>query len=141
MIYLTKFDFLFLTLYYYTYFILSKMVIICMTVFSYFLRLLTYNEMVLKGGNMQISELLDVDMMKDLGDQITAIDVESISDYDLINIAEWVRNTKEHADLLTLEDELVGFTYSNLDIIMPKINRQQKARGMTLTKTIYKHKK
>lgn len=137
-IYFTKFDCLFSTLYYYTYLSLSKIVIICMTVFSYFLELLNYNEMVLKGGNMQINELLVADIMKDLKDQMMSVDIESMSDYDLVNIAEWAKSTKEHADLLTLEDELVGFTYSNLDIIMPRINKQQEVRGMTLVKTIYK---
>ena len=88
---------------------------------------------------MQIDELLNADIMKDLKDQIMNVDVESISDCDLINIVEWARKTKEHADLLTLEDELVGFTYSNLDIIIPRVNKQQEVRGMTLSKTICRH--
>lgn len=88
---------------------------------------------------MQINELLVADIMKDLKEQMISFDIESVSDYDLANIAEWAKSTKEHADLLTLEDELVGFTYRNLDIIIPRINKQQEVRGMTLVKTIYKY--
>lgn len=87
---------------------------------------------------MQINELLVADIMKDLKDQMMSVDIESMSDYDLVNIAEWANSAKKHADLLTLEDELVGFTYSNLDIIMPRINKQQEVRGIALVKTIYK---
>ena len=89
---------------------------------------------------MQINELLVSDIKKDLKDQIMDINLESISDHELINIAEWAEKVKEHADFLTLEDEVVGATYGNLGIIMPKINKQKEVRGITLIKTKYKPK-
>ena len=87
---------------------------------------------------MQINELLVTDIKKDLRDQIMDINLESISDRELINIAEWAERIKEHADFLTLEDEFVGATYSNLGVIMPKISKQKEKRGITLIKTRYK---
>ena len=54
---------------------------------------------------------------------------------------KWAHDIKKRADFLTLEDEFVGFTYNNLDVIMPQIDRQQELRGISFTKKMQKRVK
>lgn len=90
---------------------------------------------------MQINDLLKSDTTRYLVDQLDNIDLSLLSDHELIDVMKWAHDIKKRADFLTLEDEFVGFTYNNLDVIMLQIDRQQELRGISFTKKMQKRVK
>lgn len=70
---------------------------------------------------MVLSELLEVDITENLTNEIVKMDWD-VSLEELHTIKDWFFKTKENADRLTLEDEIVGYTYDNLTSLSSRIN-------------------
>lgn len=83
---------------------------------------------------MQLIDLYNSNMRDNLVSCVESIDLVNCSVEELTNLSNWVCSVKEHADLLTLEDEIVGYTYSNLEILIPKVKKEEVKRGITLIK-------
>ena len=52
------------------------------------------------------------------------------SEYDNMLLKRFYDETKENADRLVIEDELVGITYDNLDIIEQTLNKNKLVKKM-----------
>ena len=85
---------------------------------------------------MSLRELVDCDMKYNLVEQIESMDLSSCGNADLIALCDWIISKKAHADFLTLEDEIVGYVYHNLDALTPKMEAEEEKRGIQLTKVI-----
>ena len=79
-------------------------------------------------------DLIDVDMKKNLMHDLQEMDLSMCSNAELVALRSWVVLVKAQADLKTLEDEVVGYTYHNLSIINPKITNEVSKRGIQLVK-------
>lgn len=83
---------------------------------------------------MNVKELIQGNIALDLVAEIQNMDLNSCTDTELLTLSNWVREVKERADFLTLEDEIVGYTYSNLDALTPKMECEEAKRGIQLVK-------
>ena len=79
-------------------------------------------------------DLIDIDMQKNLMQDLQEMDLSICSNAELVALRSWVVRVKAQADLRTLEDELVGYTYHNLAIINPKLANEAAKRGIQLVK-------
>lgn len=77
---------------------------------------------------MQYSELFEVDFKENLVDEISSIDLRNCSNEELSLLKKHLSFINERADAKTLEDELVGYVYSNLKALMPKIKFEESKR-------------
>ena len=84
---------------------------------------------------MQLIDLYNANMRDDLVSCVGSIDLAGCSLEELISLGSWVHEVKEHADLLTLEDEIVGYTYDNLAALIPKVKKEEAKRGVQLVKS------
>lgn len=84
---------------------------------------------------MDFKELFDSDIKCDLVEDIMNIDLSHCSNSELMILSKWTDDVRERADLLTVEDEIVGYTYNNLGALMPKITSEESRRGIVLVKT------
>lgn len=85
---------------------------------------------------MNHNELIGTNMKFDLVSDIQGMDFTGCSNNDIIALRTWVSEVKERADFLTLEGEVVGYTYSNLNVLNPMISKEEEKRGMVLVKKI-----
>ena len=81
---------------------------------------------------MKYQELFTVDFRKYLVDEISSIDLQKCSNRELALLKGHLLKIKERADILTLEDEIVGYVYNNLYEIMPKIKFEESKRLVKL---------
>ena len=81
---------------------------------------------------MQYNELFEVDFKENLVGKISSIDLRRCSNSELSLLKEHLSYIKENADVLTLEDEIVGYVYSNLCELMPKIKFEESKRLVKL---------
>lgn len=77
---------------------------------------------------MQYNELFEVDFRENLVDEISSIDLCSCSNNELSLLKGHLSRIKEHADILTIDDEIVGYVYSNLCELIPKIKFEESKR-------------
>lgn len=77
---------------------------------------------------MQYYELFEVDLKENLVKEISSIDLRRCSNTELSLLKGYLTRVKTHADVLTLDDEIVGYFYSNLYEIMPKIKNEESNR-------------
>lgn len=77
---------------------------------------------------MKYVELFEVDFRKNLVDEISSIDLCRCTNQELTVLKGYLSSIKERADALTLEDEIVGYVYNNLNEIMPKLNFEESKR-------------
>lgn len=83
---------------------------------------------------MNHNELIGTNMKFDLVSDIQGMDFTGCSNNDIIALRTWVSEVKERADFLTLEGEVVGYTYSNLNVLNPMISKEEEKRGMVFVK-------
>lgn len=83
---------------------------------------------------MNFKELVGGSIKKDLVQDIESMDLSSCSSQELIFLRTWAEEEKANADFLTLEDEIVGYIYNNLDVLMPKIEHEEQNRTIQLVK-------
>ena len=76
--------------------------------------------------------MFEVDFRKNLVDEISSIDLQICSNRELALLKGHLLKIKERADILTLEDEIVGYVYNNLYEIMPKIKFEESKRLVKL---------
>ena len=84
---------------------------------------------------MKYNELFEVDFKENLVDEISSIDLRRCSYRELVLLKGHLAKIKEHADILTLEDELVGYVYSNLYELMLKIKIEESKKLVKLPTT------
>ncbi len=70
---------------------------------------------------MDINELINYDVKINLVDKIKNMDFTKFSNKDLLFLQEWSNRVKAYADVKTLEEEIVGYTYDNVDAINRKL--------------------
>lgn len=85
---------------------------------------------------MNHNELIGTNMKFDIVSDIQGMDFTRCSNNDIIALRAWVSKVKERADFLTLEGEVVGYTYNNLSVLNPMISKEEEKRGMVLAKRI-----
>lgn len=83
---------------------------------------------------MTVRELLESNIQSNLSSEIQHLELGHCSNSELALLINWTNEIKEHADFLTLEDEVVGYTYNNLDVLVPKISEEEHKRGIQLIK-------
>lgn len=83
---------------------------------------------------MQLVDLYNSNIRNYLVDNVKSINLDKCTNEELIYLANWISNVKERADMLTLEDEIVGYTYNNLDVLIPKVQKEEEKRGVALVK-------
>ena len=66
-------------------------------------------------------ELINYDVKINLVDKIKNMDFTKFSNKDLLFLQEWSNRVKAYADVKTLEEEIVGYTYDNVDAINRKL--------------------
>ncbi len=69
---------------------------------------------------MNIVELMHNDMKKDLTNLIMKINFDECSKEELNELRTWALDKEKRADILTMEDEFVGYTYTNLAVLEKK---------------------
>lgn len=77
---------------------------------------------------MQFYDLFEVDFKENLVDEISSIDLRRCSNSELSLLKGYLSRIKDRADVLTLEDEIVGYIYSNLNELVPKIKIEESKR-------------
>lgn len=82
---------------------------------------------------MSYKELIGSNFKINLVDKIENVDLSNCSISELHFLKRLTSEIKAEADALTLEDELVGYTYNNLDVLSPKI-ASETAKRKTKTK-------
>lgn len=83
---------------------------------------------------MQLVDLYNSNIRNYLVDNVKSINLDKCTNEELTYLANWISNVKERADMLTLEDEIVGYTYNNLDVLIPKVQKEEEKRGVVLVK-------
>lgn len=83
---------------------------------------------------MQLVDLYNSNIRNYLVDSVKSINLDKCTNEELTYLANWISNVKERADMLTLEDEIVGYTYNNLDVLIPKVQKEEEKRGVALVK-------
>ncbi len=83
---------------------------------------------------MQLVDLYNSNIRNYLVDNVKSINLDKCTNEELTYLANWISNVKERADMLTLEDEIVGYTYNNLDVLIPKVQKEEEKRGVALVK-------
>lgn len=83
---------------------------------------------------MQLVDLYNSNIRNYLVDNVKSINLDKCTNEELTYLANWISNVKERADMLTLEDEIVGYTYNNLDVLIPKVQKEEEKRGIALVK-------
>ena len=83
---------------------------------------------------MSYTELFTNSIKTDLVTEIKSMDLSKCSTVDLVALRNWATKVKIESDILTLEDEFVGYTYDNLNALTPKIDFEESRRGLRLVK-------
>lgn len=83
---------------------------------------------------MSLQELLNSDIRSNLVLEIQQLDLGTCSNMELITLRNLVTDVKKQADSLVIEDELVGYVYSNFDVLNPKMAREEEKRGIQYKK-------
>ena len=81
---------------------------------------------------MNCIELSNSDFRRDLVGEINNTDLSKYSNSDLHNLKEVLICVEKLAAQRTLEDELVGYAYSNLNLLTPKINQEMSKRKIKM---------
>lgn len=82
---------------------------------------------------MQYNELFEVDFKDNLVDEISGINLCGCSNEEIYFLKGYLSKIEKRADAKTREDELVGYVYTNLNALMPKIKNEESKR---LVKTL-----
>ena len=85
---------------------------------------------------MCFNELINSNIKIDLVDELEGIDFSCYTNEEIVALSMWINDTRKTADVFTLEEEFVGYTYYNLDILTSKVACEDAKRGMQLTKTM-----
>lgn len=85
---------------------------------------------------MNLTELISSNITNNLVDEIQSMNLDSCSNDELVTLRNWIAKEKQHADYLTLENEVVGYTYNNLRALTPKVISEESKRGIQLVKTM-----
>lgn len=83
---------------------------------------------------MGVKELVDSNFKQYLVTEIQRMDLDGCSNNELIALRTFATQIEQEANLLTLEGEIVGYTYHNLGVLSPMIAVQESKRGICLTK-------
>lgn len=83
---------------------------------------------------MSVQELYSSNMKANLVDVIKGINLEKCNTSELIELRAWASSVREMADHLTLESEVVGHVYSNLEALSPRVAAEATRRGLVLVK-------
>lgn len=89
---------------------------------------------------MSLQELLNSDIRSNLVLEIQKLNLETCSNMELVTLRNLVTDVKRQADALVMEDELVGYVYSNFDVLNPKMIREEQKRGIQYKKSPIKSK-
>jgi len=83
---------------------------------------------------MSHTQLISSNMKNDLVSVIQGIDFGAFSNDELGVLKSWAMQIKERADSLTLEGELVGYTYHNLEALNSRLSVEEARKGISLVK-------
>ena len=83
---------------------------------------------------MSYTELISSKFSLNLVEEITNFDLSNCSNNDLHFLRSLTMEIKAKADILTLEDEFVGYTYDNLAVLNPKIANESAKRKVKTIK-------
>lgn len=79
---------------------------------------------------MFLQELFNSNIKSNLVNEIETINLSNCSNHELVVLRKWANEVRNQADLLTLEDEIVGYTYHNLDAITPMMTCEESKRDL-----------
>lgn len=81
---------------------------------------------------MNCIEFSNSDFRENLIGEIDNTDLSEYSNSDLYDLRELLISVEKTANLRTLEDDLVGYTYNNLNMLTPKIHKEMVKRKIKL---------